>query len=309
MTTLLSTPEQSRARYPDEEGYVERDGVRVFWERYGEGEPTVLLPPTWEIVHSRFWKGQIPYLARHDQGGHLRPPGQRPLRPPGRLRRLRPARVRRRRPGRAGRGRGRPGGGGLVVRHGRVADPGRRAPRAGRRAGVHRAADVAPRTRPGRLPVRLRSGHRRRLGQGDPRLLAAGLARVPGVLLRHLLDRAPLDQADRGLRRLGRGHRHGDDPGRVPGLGDQDHPPGRGGRPWRPGPLPGAGDPRDRGRPERGLAGGGAGPPARRPAGPARGGRARAPRPRPGEGQRAGGRVRRGRGERGRRVPRSEGPW
>jgi pimeloyl-ACP methyl ester carboxylesterase/predicted glycosyltransferase len=65
MTTLLSTPEQSRARYPDEEGYVERDGVRVFWERYGEGEPTILLPPTWEIVHSRFWKCQIPYLARH----------------------------------------------------------------------------------------------------------------------------------------------------------------------------------------------------------------------------------------------------
>jgi pimeloyl-ACP methyl ester carboxylesterase len=65
MTTLLSAPEQSRARYPDEEGYVERDGVRVFWERYGEGEPTILLPPTWEIVHSRSWKCQIPYLARH----------------------------------------------------------------------------------------------------------------------------------------------------------------------------------------------------------------------------------------------------
>jgi pimeloyl-ACP methyl ester carboxylesterase/predicted glycosyltransferase len=65
MTTLLSVPEQTRAVYPDEEGYVERDGVRVFWERYGEGEPTILLPPTWEIVHSRFWKAQIPYLARH----------------------------------------------------------------------------------------------------------------------------------------------------------------------------------------------------------------------------------------------------
>jgi pimeloyl-ACP methyl ester carboxylesterase/predicted glycosyltransferase len=65
MTTLLSAPEQTRARYPDEERYVERDGVRVFWERYGEGEPTILLPPTWEIVHSRFWKCQIPYLARH----------------------------------------------------------------------------------------------------------------------------------------------------------------------------------------------------------------------------------------------------
>jgi pimeloyl-ACP methyl ester carboxylesterase/predicted glycosyltransferase len=39
--------------------------VRVFWERYGDGQPAILLPPTWEIVHSRFWKGQIPYLARH----------------------------------------------------------------------------------------------------------------------------------------------------------------------------------------------------------------------------------------------------
>ena len=65
MTTLLSAPEQSRARHPDEEGYVERDGVRVFWERYGTGERAILLPPTWEIVHSRFWKAQIPYLARH----------------------------------------------------------------------------------------------------------------------------------------------------------------------------------------------------------------------------------------------------
>ncbi|MGH2815352.1 MAG: alpha/beta fold hydrolase, partial [Actinomycetota bacterium] len=65
MTTTLSAPEQTRARYPDEEGYAERDGVRVFWEGYGAGEPTILLPPTWEIVHSRFWKGQVSYLARH----------------------------------------------------------------------------------------------------------------------------------------------------------------------------------------------------------------------------------------------------
>jgi pimeloyl-ACP methyl ester carboxylesterase/predicted glycosyltransferase len=65
MTMLLPAPEQTRARYPDEEGYAERSGVRLFWERYGEGEPTILLPPTWEIVHSRFWKAQIPYLARH----------------------------------------------------------------------------------------------------------------------------------------------------------------------------------------------------------------------------------------------------
>lgn len=59
--------EQTRARYPDEEGFVERDGVRIFYEVYGDGEPTVLLMPTWSIIHSRFWKAQIPYLARHFQ--------------------------------------------------------------------------------------------------------------------------------------------------------------------------------------------------------------------------------------------------
>jgi pimeloyl-ACP methyl ester carboxylesterase len=64
--TAIATPprEQSRARYPDATGYVERDGVRVFWERYGTGDPTILLMPTWSILHSRHWKLQIPYLAR-----------------------------------------------------------------------------------------------------------------------------------------------------------------------------------------------------------------------------------------------------
>jgi hypothetical protein len=31
----------------------------------GSGEPTVFLLPTWSIIHSRHWKMQIPYLARH----------------------------------------------------------------------------------------------------------------------------------------------------------------------------------------------------------------------------------------------------
>jgi pimeloyl-ACP methyl ester carboxylesterase/predicted glycosyltransferase len=57
--------EQSRARYPDSSGYIKRDGVRVHYEVYGSGEPTVFLLPTWSIVHSRHWKMQIPYLARH----------------------------------------------------------------------------------------------------------------------------------------------------------------------------------------------------------------------------------------------------
>jgi pimeloyl-ACP methyl ester carboxylesterase/predicted glycosyltransferase len=67
MAVELSAPprEQTRARYPDESGYVERDGVRIHYEVYGSGEPTVLLLPTWSIIHSRHWKMQIPYLARH----------------------------------------------------------------------------------------------------------------------------------------------------------------------------------------------------------------------------------------------------
>ncbi len=50
---------------PDAEGHLERDGVRIWWESYGTGEPVVLLLPSWTIVHSRVWKLQIPYLARH----------------------------------------------------------------------------------------------------------------------------------------------------------------------------------------------------------------------------------------------------
>jgi pimeloyl-ACP methyl ester carboxylesterase len=44
---------------------VDRDGVRTFYEVYGTGSPTFLLLPSWAIVHSRIWKAQIPFLARH----------------------------------------------------------------------------------------------------------------------------------------------------------------------------------------------------------------------------------------------------
>jgi pimeloyl-ACP methyl ester carboxylesterase len=57
--------EQSRARYPDTEGVVERDGQPLFYEVYGEGAETVFLLPTWSLVHSRHWKMQIPYFANH----------------------------------------------------------------------------------------------------------------------------------------------------------------------------------------------------------------------------------------------------
>jgi pimeloyl-ACP methyl ester carboxylesterase len=53
-----------RALEPDGDGFVERDGVKVFYEWFGDGDPAVLLLPTWSIVHSRHWKAQVPYLAR-----------------------------------------------------------------------------------------------------------------------------------------------------------------------------------------------------------------------------------------------------
>jgi pimeloyl-ACP methyl ester carboxylesterase len=67
--------EQTRARYPDSEGYVERDGVRVFYEVYGQGEPTVLFLPTWTVIHSRHWKLQISYFARHTRAITFDPRG------------------------------------------------------------------------------------------------------------------------------------------------------------------------------------------------------------------------------------------
>ncbi|MGI8626897.1 MAG: alpha/beta fold hydrolase [Geodermatophilaceae bacterium] len=54
-----------RACEPVDDGFVERDGVQLHYEVYGKGSPTVVLLPTWSIIHSRHWKLQIPYLARH----------------------------------------------------------------------------------------------------------------------------------------------------------------------------------------------------------------------------------------------------
>ena len=56
---------ETPARLADEHGFVERDGVRVYWESYGNPAlPAILLLPAWSIVHARQWKLAIPYLAR-----------------------------------------------------------------------------------------------------------------------------------------------------------------------------------------------------------------------------------------------------
>jgi pimeloyl-ACP methyl ester carboxylesterase len=53
-----------RAREADDEGYIERDGVRIAYDVFGRGDPTILLAPSWSIFHARAWKMQIPFLAR-----------------------------------------------------------------------------------------------------------------------------------------------------------------------------------------------------------------------------------------------------
>lgn len=57
-----------RARDPDVTGSVVRDGVTLGYEVFGsehaDSGPTILLLPTWTIIHSRFWKFQVPDLSR-----------------------------------------------------------------------------------------------------------------------------------------------------------------------------------------------------------------------------------------------------
>ncbi|MGZ8692829.1 MAG: alpha/beta fold hydrolase [Gaiellaceae bacterium] len=54
-----------RAVVPRMQGYLDRDGVRIFYELSGDAPETILILPPWAINHSRFWKGQVPYLSRH----------------------------------------------------------------------------------------------------------------------------------------------------------------------------------------------------------------------------------------------------
>ena len=55
----------TRAVEPVESGLVESpDGVRIAYEAFGAGEPSIVFLPSTPIVHSRQWKGQVPYLSR-----------------------------------------------------------------------------------------------------------------------------------------------------------------------------------------------------------------------------------------------------
>ena len=52
-----------RAKLPVQDGFVERDGVRLYYEVYGNGPQTMVFVPPWSIVHSRVYKAQLPYFS------------------------------------------------------------------------------------------------------------------------------------------------------------------------------------------------------------------------------------------------------
>ena len=176
---------------------------------FGEGEETLLLLPPWSIVHSRFWKAQVPYLARHFRVVTFDPRGNgRSDRPDTRRRATARARTP---PTRS------PCSTPPAPRAA-CSSPTARSPAApccsppstpervvGAALHVARAADLTP-PRPERTGYEFdgRADPLRGLGEGQPPLLAAGLPRLPRVLLRPRLPGAALDEADRGRDRLGR---------------------------------------------------------------------------------------------------------
>jgi pimeloyl-ACP methyl ester carboxylesterase len=52
-----------RAKLPSKDGFAERDGVKIYYEVYGDGRETMVFLPPWSIVHARVYKAQLPYFS------------------------------------------------------------------------------------------------------------------------------------------------------------------------------------------------------------------------------------------------------
>ncbi len=249
-------PEQSRARYPDSEGYVERDGSGVFYEVYGEGEHDD--GPAADVVAR-----SLPPLEDADPLPRAPLPGAYDGRP-----RQRPLRSLPRRRGAThptefaldslavmdATGTERAVSASLSARRAVPVRAGAARARARLGAVVHRASvplhpvalDALPRTT-------LAQSARLRRGSLDPRpsggrrsTPTTGARTTRGSLewfVAQVLPRAPLDQGDRGRRRVGARHRPRDaDRTRAGMAGSSARAAGaRAGAEPR---LPGAGDPR-----------------------------------------------------------------
>jgi pimeloyl-ACP methyl ester carboxylesterase len=64
-----------RARTPDQTGYAINAGVRIYYEVYGHGDPTVLFIPGFAIAPGRQWKMQVPFLAQEGRAVSYDPRG------------------------------------------------------------------------------------------------------------------------------------------------------------------------------------------------------------------------------------------
>ena len=179
--------------------------------------------------------------------GWSRSTGAATAAPTGRRGGIRRARVRRRRARGDGCDRDRARGARLALARGAArADPGGRAPRARRRA----PSSSAPRCRSARRSLvasstrGTRSWTPTRAGRSTTATTGCATTRLPRVLLLADVHRAALDEADRGLRRLGAGD-DGRDARSRPRARESDRR-GTAARPVQPRPLPGAGDPGQR---------------------------------------------------------------
>ena len=68
-----------RARYPDHEGFVERDGVKVAYEIYGDGGPAVFLVPRRTDHPCPIVEGADPVPVPPPHRRHDRRAGHRPV--------------------------------------------------------------------------------------------------------------------------------------------------------------------------------------------------------------------------------------
>jgi pimeloyl-ACP methyl ester carboxylesterase len=61
----IAAVDGGRAVQPVDAGFaVSSDGVRIAYEVFGAGEPTLVFLPSAPIIHSRQWKGQVPDFSR-----------------------------------------------------------------------------------------------------------------------------------------------------------------------------------------------------------------------------------------------------
>jgi pimeloyl-ACP methyl ester carboxylesterase len=50
---------------PVRDGYVEREGVKIWYALWGDSGPWIAFAPSFQIVHTQMLKATVPYLSQH----------------------------------------------------------------------------------------------------------------------------------------------------------------------------------------------------------------------------------------------------